>query len=136
MIPDLVRDLILLAVGGLISLVASLVTGVALYILEGLRERSREHETERHKDYRAGLRYAKSGRSESLTSSNLRGANWSFVDLSGCDLRDANLRDAHLYKSNLSSARLSTVIKDHDGLYGYSEANVKGADLSETIVET
>jgi hypothetical protein len=74
---DVFRDLVLILAGGLISLL----TGIVLYWLEGRRERSREREALRREDYRAALRYAKSGRHDSLAAADLQGANLAFVDL-------------------------------------------------------
>ena len=132
--PDLFRDLVLIGVGGLIGLL----TSVVLYLLEGQRERSREREALRREDYRTALRYAKSGREDSLAGASLREADLAYADLAGCDLRHADLRRAHLYKADLSKAMLAytdfegaTLVKANLREADLFGANLKDADLTD-----
>jgi len=124
--PDLFRDIALILAGGLVSGLTGLLTSIVLYWLEGQREHSRERKALRREDYRTALRYAQSGRQESLAGAELKEADLAYADLAGCDLRHADLRRAHLYKANLSKAILAYANLEGATLV---EANLREADL-------
>jgi len=71
-----------------------------------------------------------------LVEANLSKADLWSADLRRADLSKANLSGAWLLRADLRYANLAEVsligamLKDHDGLYGLSEVNLEGANLT------
>lgn len=127
------NDLIL---GWALGLVGSLITGVALFWLEGIRDERRERLRQRQEDIRTALNW-KSGSNISLRGFNLSGANLSGKNLSGADLESANLEGAILWATNFKGANLraASFRKTKMKSPNFQEAILQMADFTEASID-
>lgn len=114
----------LLIIGGVISLVATVVTSLMMFWMEGRRTERIEQLRLRHEDTRTARNWAKDGKRQSLRGFDLTGANLSGKDLEGADLEDAQLEKARLWETKLRGANL---IKSN-----FRKAELNEVDLTDT----
>lgn len=130
------NDLMFVFIGWLLGLISSLVTGLMLFWLEGLREDRRLRFQQKLGDIRTASSWASNGKKGSLRGFDLSGANLSGKDLAGADLEDANLTGAILWGTDFSGANLrkADLRGAHMKRVNFENAQLRYADLTDARV--
>ena len=119
------NDVSMLLLGWGLGTIGSLLTGIVLVILEGIRDSRIEANRQRREDARVARNWAAEGK-PSLRGFDLSRANLSGKDLSVADLEDADFEGAKMWGTNLSEANLIRANFRRAKLVG---VDFEGADL-------
>jgi uncharacterized protein YjbI with pentapeptide repeats len=122
------NNLTLLIIGWLLGLISSLLTGLVLFWLEGVRIKRNKLIQERTDNVRSAINWSLSDKKVSFRGMDFVGQNLSGVDLSEADFTDANFSRALLSGTIFKGAKLN---RTNFHMANLNEADFRFANLEE-----
>lgn len=122
------NDITLVILGWLLGLISSLLTGLVLFWLEGVRIKRNNLIQERANNVRSAINWSLSDKKVSFRGMDFMGKNLSGVDLSEADFTDANFSHAVLSGTIFKGAKLH---RTNLFMANLNEADFRFANLEE-----